>query len=165
MDQFSVTALADQLEADTDKLLAKEMVLNADAINEAVDYLDVLQNPAASYPELNQEAYSDSESDHKLSLLGDNTPLMNIDDRIMVNHVDGSISGDKVHFTYNHETPLVDGQYSAKKDLEIIKFGLEVIGAVLGTGAHDQVKALLSPDAVVSLTIAAHRLRAWQLAE
>lgn len=165
MDQFSVTALADQLEADTDKLLAKETVLNADAINEAVDYLDVLQNPAASYPDLNQEAYLEGESDHKLSLLGDSAPLVTTDDRIMVNHVDGSISGDKVNFTYNHETPVVDGAYSAKKDLELIKFGLEVIGAVLGTGAHDQVKELLSPDAAVSLTIAAQRLRSWQLAE
>ena len=87
-----------------------------------------------------------------------------LEDRIMVNHVDGSISGDKIKFNFNHDTPYVDGKYRSRKDLEILKFGLEVVGAVAATGHEDAVQSALTPDSVVSLVLAAHALHAWQLA-
>lgn len=80
-----------------------------------------------------QGNYFREESDHKLNLLDDKAPVAKLEDRIMVNHVDGSITEDKLNFTYNHE-PVFDGEYAAAVDLNIVKYGLEVIGAVATTG-------------------------------
>ncbi|WP_054677861.1 hypothetical protein [Lacticaseibacillus sharpeae] len=163
MDEFSVSTLADWFEEHTSALLEKKEVLDLNKVYAAVDYLGVLKNPAASYPEMGQETYLRSESDKKLSLLDEKSRLGDLTDRIMVNHVDGSVSGDEINFKYNHDTPFTDGQYHARKDLEIMKFGLEVIGAVSATGHADTVRDSLSSDAVVSLILAANALHAWQV--
>jgi hypothetical protein len=93
--------------------------------------------------------------------MADEQPLAELEDRIMVNHVDGSITEDQVNFTYNHE-PVFDSGYAPKKDLNIVKFGLEVIGAVATSGHLQTVAAALSPDAMVTLVVAAHRFATWQ---
>lgn len=163
MDEFSISTLADWLEENTSALLEKKVQLDLSQVNVAVDYLGVLKNPAASYAEMSQETYLGSESDKKLSLLSEADRMSQLDDRIMVNHVDGSVTNDEIHFNYNHDTPVEAGEYHARKDLEILKFGLEVIGAVSATGHDATVRAALSPDAVVSLVLAANALHAWSV--
>ena len=165
MDQFGVTALADWLEEQSDALLSKKTIINLDRVYKAVDYLNVLKNTAAAYPEMSEETYLKTESDKKLSLLDDHDTLAELEDRIMVNHVDGSISGSDFAFKYNHDTPFVDGKYNARKDLEILKFGLEVVGAVTGASKLADVTEALSPDAAVSFLLAANAFHKWQLTE
>ena len=60
------------------------------------------------------------------------------------------------------EQPVFEGGYQPKKDLNIVKFGLEVIGAVATTGHLQTVTAALSKDAVVTLVVASARFRQWQ---
>lgn len=163
MDQFGVSALADWLEDQTSAILNKKTIVDLDRVYTAIDYLQVLKNPASAYPEMSEETYLKSESDKKLSLLNDHATLNQLEDRIMVNHVDGSVTDDDINFKYNHDTPFVDGEYKPRKDLEILKFGLEVIGAVTATDHHDTVRAALAPDAVLSLILAANTLHAWQI--
>ncbi|MCX2454916.1 hypothetical protein [Lacticaseibacillus nasuensis] len=163
MDQFEISELADWLEANHDALLAKTTLLPEAKVAAAVDYLEVLAHPAADYLNMLQGNYFREESDHKLNLLDDKAPVAKLEDRIMVNHVDGSITEDKLNFTYNHE-PVFDGEYAAAVDLNIVKYGLEVIGAVATTGHLQTVTAALSPDAVLTLLVAAHTFAQWQKA-
>ena len=161
MDQFEISELADWLEAHHDQLLDKAELMPVAKVQAAVDYLQVLAAPAQSYLARKQGAYDQDESDHKLNLLADEQALAAVEDRIMVNHVDGSITEDQINFTYNHE-PVFEGGYQPKKDLNIVKFGLEVIGAVATTGHLQTVTAALSKDAVVTLVVASARFRQWQ---
>lgn len=161
MDQFGISDLADWLEAHNDQLLAKTEPFPATKVNDAVDFLKGLKHPAADYLDMKQGQYYQAESDHKLNLLADDQPLRKLEDRIMVNHVDGSITEDTLNFTYNHE-PVFENGYSAKQDLNIVKFGLEVIGAVATTGHVETVAEALSPDALVTLIVAATQLVSWQ---
>lgn len=161
MDQYGISELADWLEAQSEALLAKRTQLPEAKVVAAVDYLQVLKHPAQDYLNTLQGHYFRHESDHKLNLLADAQPMAALEDRIMVNHVDGSITEDQINFTYNHE-PVFENGYSAKKDLNIIKFGLEVIGAVATSGHLQTVAKALSPDAMVTLIVAAHRFAAWQ---
>ncbi|MFD1392618.1 hypothetical protein ACFQ3L_03315 [Lacticaseibacillus jixianensis] len=161
MDQFGISELADWLEANNNQLLDKTALMPTDKVLAAIDYLKVLAQPAAAYLVMKQGSYDREESDHKLNLMADERPLGEVEDRIMVNHVDGSITKDEINFTYNHE-PVFDNGYQAKKDLNIVKFGLEVIGAVATSGHLATITAALSRDAAVTLIVAAARFRQWQ---
>ncbi|WP_125703835.1 hypothetical protein [Lacticaseibacillus daqingensis] len=161
MDQYGVSELADWLEAKTQALLENNEQLPLERIAAAVDYLNVLAQPAVHYLEMHQGQYDKEESDHKLNLLADDLPLRELEDRIMVNHVDGSIVNDEINFTYNHE-PVFEGGYQPKKDLNLIKYGLEVIGAVATSGHLATITAALSKDAVVTLIVAANRFASQQ---
>lgn len=163
MDQFEISELADWLEANHAGLLDKTTALPEEKVLAAVDYLKVLKQPAADYLNMLQGHYFKEESDHKLNLLDDAQPVAAIQDRIMVNHVDGSITEDTLNFTYNHE-PVFEHGYDETTDLNIIKYGLEVIGAVATTGHLEMVTAALSPDAILTLLVAAHTFRQWQQA-
>ena len=48
MDQFGVSALADWLEDQTSALLNKKTIIDLDRVYTAIDYLQVLKNPAAA---------------------------------------------------------------------------------------------------------------------
>ncbi|MHA3066882.1 hypothetical protein [Lacticaseibacillus saniviri] len=161
MDQFGISQLADWLEEKHQAILDKQTKLDLATVLEAIDYLAVLDQPAKQYLNQTQATYYKSESDHKLNLPDDKAPLMATQDRIMVNHVDGQVNEDEIKFTYNHE-PVFEPKYSAKKDLNLLKYGLEVIGAAASTGHTDIVKQALSKDAVLSLLLAANQLVAWQ---
>ncbi|WP_204122587.1 hypothetical protein [Lacticaseibacillus mingshuiensis] len=163
MDQFGISDLADWLEAHSTALLEKKEAMPVDRVFAAVDQLGVLQQPAAHYLSVRQGQYFQNESDHKLNLLADDQPLSALEDRIMVNHVDGSITEDTLNFTYNHE-PVFDGTYSPKKDLNIVKFGLEVVGAAASTGDDDTLADVLSHDALVTFIVAAQAFADWQKA-
>ncbi|MEY4716005.1 hypothetical protein [Lacticaseibacillus paracasei] len=161
MDQFSISNLADWLEAHNDDLMAKKTQLDPNKVYAIVDYLKVLKKPAEKYLHMKQADYYTIESDHKLNLPDDNAPLTATHDRIMVNHVDGSIKNDQLNFTYNHE-PVFDGGYTPQRDLNIVKCGLEVIGAVATSGHIETVSAALSPDAVLTLVLAATAFSSYQ---
>ncbi|MGO2743780.1 MAG: hypothetical protein ACTIAB_00235 [Lacticaseibacillus paracasei] len=161
MDQFSINNLADWLEAHNDDLMAKKTQLDPNKVYAIVDYLKVLKKPAEKYLHMKQADYYTTESDHKLNLPDDNAPLTATHDRIMVNHVDGSIKNDQLNFTYNHE-PVFDGGYTPQRDLNIVKYGLEVIGAVATSGHIETVSAALSPDAVLTLVLAATAFSSYQ---
>ncbi|WP_390405982.1 hypothetical protein [Lacticaseibacillus jixiensis] len=161
MDQYGISELADWLEAQSDALLAKSTPFPETKVFAAVDYLKKLRHPAADYLNVLQGHFDRHESDHKLNLLADKATLAELEDRIMVNHVDGSITDNTLNFTYNHE-PTFEGGYQPKTDLNIVKFGLEVIGAVATTGKLDTVRDALSADALVTLVVAAHRFKQWQ---
>ncbi|WP_461215050.1 hypothetical protein [Lacticaseibacillus sp. GG6-2] len=161
MDQYGISELADWLEAQSDALLGKAQAFPEEKVQAAVDYLKVLKHPASTYLDTLQGHYDRHESDHKLNLLADKAPLADLEDRIMVNHVDGSITENNINFTYNHE-PVFEGGYQPKKDLNLVKFGLEVIGAVATTGSLATASEVLSPDAMVTLVVAAHRFKQWQ---
>lgn len=161
MDQFGISELADWLEANNDGLLAKTTAMPVDKVFAAVDYLKVLHQPASAYLNMKQGRYFQEESDHKLNLLADREPIAKLEDRIMVNHVDGSIENETLNFTYNHE-PVFEGGYAAKTDLNIVKYGLEVIGAVATSGHLETVTAALSADAVLTLLVAANQFKIWQ---
>lgn len=161
MDQFSISNLADWLEAHNDDLMAKKTQLDPNKVYAIVDYLKVLKKPAEKYLHMKQADYYTIESDHKLNLPDDNAPLTATHDRIMVNHVDGSIKNDQLDFTYNHE-PVFDGGYTPQRDLNIVKYGLEVIGAVATSGHIETVSAALSPDAVLTLLLAATAFSSYQ---
>lgn len=161
MDQFSISNLADWLEAHNDDLMAKKTQLDPNKVYAIVDYLKVLKKQAEKYLHMKQADYYTIESDHKLNLPDDNAPLTATHDRIMVNHVDGSIKNDQLNFTYNHE-PVFDGGYTPQRDLNIVKYGLEVIGAVATSGHIETVSAALSPDAVLTLVLAATAFSSYQ---
>jgi len=161
MDQFSISNLADWLEAHNDDLMAKKTQLDPNKVYAIVDYLKVLKKPAEKYLHMKQADYYTIESDHKLNLPDDNAPLTATHDRIMVNHVDGSIKNDQLNFTYNHER-VFDGGYTPQRDLNIVKYGLEVIGAVATSGHIETVSAALSPDAVLTLVLAATAFSSYQ---
>ena len=161
MAQFSISNLADWLEAHNDDLMAKKTQLDPNKVYAIVDYLKVLKKPAEKYLHMKQADYYTIESDHKLNLPDDNAPLTATHDRIMVNHVDGSIKNDQLNFTYNHE-PVFDGGYTPQRDLNIVKYGLEVIGAVATSGHIETVSAALSPDAVLTLVLAATAFSSYQ---
>ncbi|KRM72019.1 hypothetical protein [Lacticaseibacillus brantae] len=161
MDQFGISRLADWLEDNTQAILDKKVKLDLAEILAAVDYLGVLDRPAKTYLNQRQASYYRDESDHKLNLIDDQALLTNTQDRIMVNHVDGAVEDDEIKFTYNHE-PVFDEGYHAKKDLNLLKYGLEVIGAAASTGHFDAVQHALSKDAVLSLILAGNQLVTWQ---
>ena len=79
----------------------------------------------------------------------------------MVTHVDGVLAENKVNFEYSHEAVYED-QYLVKRDLEVLTYGLAVIGAVAATVKHNLIQADLSKDAVLSLALAAQNIANWQ---
>ncbi len=89
MDQFGISELADWLEAHNDQLLDKAEMMPTDKVLAGVDYLKLLAQPAAAYLVMKQGTYDREESDHKLNLMADDQALAQVEDRIMVNHVDG----------------------------------------------------------------------------
>ena len=51
--------------------------------------------------------------------------LSELKDRVLVNHVDGSLAISELIFTYNHEHPYANGTYNVTNDLHTIEYALE----------------------------------------
>ena len=83
--------------------------------------------------------------------------MRELSDRILTNHVDGYVDQDEINLTYNHEDPLQDGSYDRATDLHVLLYSLKVIGAVRAIAPND-LKKVLSKDAVLSLGLAANAL-------
>ena len=161
MAQDNVRQLADWLEENMTAIIDRKVSLNVSEIFAVLDSFGVLNNPVAKYLDITEETYYQSESDHKLTLSDDRKLLMDVTDRIMVTHVDGILADNKVYFEYSHEAVYED-QYLVKRDLEVLTYGLAVIGAVAATVKHNLIQADLSKDAVLSLALAAQNIANWQ---
>ncbi|KRL61988.1 hypothetical protein [Latilactobacillus fuchuensis] len=161
MVQDNVRQLADWLEANMTAILERKVMIKPTEIFAVLDSFAVLNNPVAKYLAITEETYYQSESDHKLTLSDDRKLLIDVTDRIMVTHVDGILADNKVNFEYSHEAVYED-QYLVKRDLEVLTYGLAVIGAVAATVKHNLIQADLSKDAVLSLALAAQNIANWQ---
>lgn len=157
MKKLGTMMLADDLALSIDKLASKEQDFAADEVYQVIDQLEILQDPIRDYFDKSEEEYYEQESDHKLTLLNLDQKLGELHDRILTNHVDGFVDKDEINLTYNHEDPYEDGMYNRITDLHVLVYSLKVIGAVEAIAAED-LKRVISKDAVLSLGLAAHAL-------
>ena len=83
-------------------------------------------------------------------------------DRVQVNHVDGSLEGHDINFTYNHEDPYAEKEYQVKTDINLVNYSFTVIGAVYDNTIVADVRNSISKDAILSIGLAAHAIEEWQ---
>ncbi|MGN1407758.1 hypothetical protein [Lactobacillus sp.] len=157
MDKLATMELADELAAAQDKILNGEEKLDTARVYQAIDDLGVLNDPISKYFDRTEDEYYETESDHYLALTNLSSKLGDLHDRILTNHVDGFVDKDEINFTYNHENAYADDTYVAREDMHVLVYGLKVIGATLAIAPED-VRSVLSKDAVLSLGLAAHAL-------
>ena len=157
MDKLATMELADELAAAQDKILNGEEKLDTARVYQAIDDLGVLNDPISKYFDRTEDEYYETESDHYLALTNLSSKLGDLHDRILTNHVDGFVDKDEINCTYNHENAYADDSYVAREDMHVLLYGLKVIGATLAIAPED-VRSVLSKDAVLSLGLAAHAL-------
>ncbi|WEV50990.1 hypothetical protein OZX69_08580 [Lactobacillus sp. ESL0731] len=157
MDKLETMTLADDLAANQEKILNKEIAFDADAVYRAVDSLHILNKPVEDYFDMTQEQYYETESDHKLTLIKLSEKLTDLHDRVLTNHVDGFVDKDEINLTYNHEDPYEDDFYNSTVDYHVVAYSLKVISAVQAIAFKD-LQGVLSKDAVLSIGLAAHAL-------
>lgn len=157
MDKLATMELADELAAAQDKILNGEEKLDTARVYQVIDDLGVLNDPISKYFDRTEDEYYETESDHYLALTNLSSKLGDLHDRILTNHVDGFVDKDEINFTYNHENAYADDSYVAREDMHVLLYGLKVIGATLAITPED-VRSVLSKDAVLSLGLAAHAL-------
>lgn len=162
MAQDNVRQLADWLAENMTAIVERKVMIKPTEIFAVLDSLAVLNNPVEKYFAITEETYYQSESDHKLTLSDDRKLLIDVTDRIMVTHVDGVLADNKVNFEYSHEAVYED-QYLVRRDLEVLTYGLAVIGAVAATVKRNLIQADLSKDAVLSLALATQNIANWQV--
>lgn len=161
MQQGEIAKLADWLEAHKTGIADRSTKLDKKQIFKIIDALKVFQQPIITYFDMTEDQYDQAESDHKFTIEEGRHKLTEIKDRIMINHLDGTITSGELNFTYNHETSIKD-TYQVKVDLNILTYGLEVLGAAAAIVDLAEIKQHLSKDAAMSLAIAAYAIDAWQ---
>ncbi|UQS82010.1 hypothetical protein MOO45_07420 [Bombilactobacillus folatiphilus] len=162
METKTLSQLADWLEENSLKISSREEYLDVQKVYELLDELAILRQPVQNYFEMTEKNYYENESDHRLTLQHKNQVLRQLQDRILVNHVDGSFIKSEINFDYNHENPYREGTYNVQTDLHLIEYALEVIGAVVANTIKSDVRNNLSPDAVLSIALAAQAVAQWQ---
>lgn len=161
MEREAIKQYADWLELNTTDIIAQHVQFDPSKVYEIVDQLQVFKQPVQQILEMTQESYYQQLSDHKLTLQGERDLMTHLQDRVLVNHVDGSITDRQIHFEYNHEDNF-SGGYSARKDLHLLTYGLKVIGAMVVISDFKLVQENLSADAAISLALAADMVSRWQ---
>ncbi|GEL12946.1 hypothetical protein FC15_GL000745 [Lapidilactobacillus concavus DSM 17758] len=161
MERDVIKQYADWLEQNSSDIIARRIAFDAQKLFDLVQQLGILDRPVNDYLTMSQDDYYRTVSDHKLTLQGEDEPMSHLQDRILINHVDGSLTENNLNFAYNHEDNFTGG-YSARQDLNLITYGLEVVGAVVAISGSEFIKSHLSKDAVISLLLAAHSLNEWQ---
>ncbi|MFD1464923.1 hypothetical protein ACFQ4L_02300 [Lapidilactobacillus mulanensis] len=161
MERDVIKQYADWLEQNGGDIIARRVAFDAQQVFNIVQQLQIFDRPVADYLTMSQDEYYRTISDHKLTLQGEDEPMSQLQDRVLINHVDGSLTDNNLNFAYNHEDNFTGG-YSARKDLNLITYGLEVVGAVAAISNPEFVKEHLSQDAAVSLILAANSLKDWQ---
>ncbi|UQS83084.1 hypothetical protein [Bombilactobacillus thymidiniphilus] len=162
MKSDKVSQLADWLEDNVEQIVAHKQYLDVQKVYELLDNLAVLRQPVQDYLTMTEEDYYENESDHRLTLHNSEQVLADLADRVLVNHVDGSFINSEINFSYNHENPYFTENYDVQVDLHLIEYALEVIGAVASNTIMSDVRNNLSPDAVLSVALAAHAVGKWQ---
>ena len=161
MVQAEIAKLADWLEAHKDGITDRSTKLDKKQIFTVIDGLSIFDQPIASYFDMTEDQYDRSVSDHKFTIEEGRHKLPEIKDRIMINHLDGAVDEGELNFTYNHETAIQES-YQVKVDLNILTYGLEVLGAAAGITTPEVIQKNLSKDAAISLAIAAENVARWQ---
>ena len=157
MELKNINDFATKLYDDADDIVKSAKDFDAQQVYDIVDEISVLNDKAIKYLTMSQADYYEEESDHKLTLQEPKAMLKDLDDRIVVNHVDGSPTESNINFEYNHENPLDEhGNYDVKSDLLLISYSLQVVGAIYSNTTKANVRNNLSRDALVSLVIAAN---------
>lgn len=161
MAQEKVHQLSDWLSDNLQKIADKQVSLDAKRIYAALDTLGVLKKPAQEYLTLTEDQYYPMQKQHLLTLSHGSKLLVDMTDRIMISHVDGILEEDNLNFEYLHHR-IYAPDYQVKADLEVLTYGLAVVGAVSVTQKQQLIPTKLDQDAVVCLVVAAHNIEKWQ---
>jgi hypothetical protein len=162
MNSETISELAEGLFKNSKDIQNKSKKLDVQKVYDIIDGLEVLRKPIKDYFDMTEDDYYQNESDHQLTLQNPDNKLIQLHDRVQVNHVDGSLSDHNVHFTYNHEDPYAEGSYKAKTDLNLIEYSLTVVGAVYDNTIVADVRNSVSKDAILSIGLAAKAIEDWQ---
>lgn len=128
-------------------------------IEKLVNALGVFEQPIAAVLQMSQDDYAQKLSDGHFSFDYSNHVVGELLDRIIISHTDGSVKDHQLKLDYRHEDPYDSGQYNLKTDFNIIQYDLAIIAAVASVLDIDQIKEILSPDAAVSLMLAANAIK------
>ncbi|GKQ43237.1 hypothetical protein RD055328_11600 [Companilactobacillus sp. RD055328] len=163
MNFSEISKFASTLYDETDDIVQKNKKLDTKKVYKLIDEISLLRQPIAEYFDMTENEYYQEESDHGLTLQDEKQKMSDLRDRVLLNHVDGSLVNEEINFTYNHETPYDDdGQYLPAEDLHLISFSLQVIGAVSSNTRIGNIRNILSRDALLSVGLAAHAVDEWQ---
>lgn len=163
MEREAIKQYADWLQTNTNEIVAQKIKFEADKVYQLIDTLHIFEQPVTTYLTMSQETYYRTVSDHKLTLPGERDTMRKLQDRVLVNHVDGALADGEIQFEYNHEDSYSEG-YSPRKDLQIIAYSFKVLGAVVAISSTELVRQNLSKDAAISIALAADALTQWQAA-
>ncbi|WP_261807115.1 hypothetical protein [Lapidilactobacillus luobeiensis] len=161
MEREAIKQYADWLQTNTNEIVAQKIKFDAEQVYRLIDSLHVFDQSVTSFLTMTQETYYRTISDHKLTLQGERDAMNKLQDRVLVNHVDGALAAGEIHFEYNHEDSYAEG-YSPRKDLQIIAYSFKVLGAVVAISNTELVRQHLSKDAAISIALAADALTHWQ---
>lgn len=128
-------------------------------IEKLVNDLGIFSQPIASILRMNQEAYATQLSDGHFSFDYSNHRVNELMDRMIISHTDGSVKDQSLRLEYRHEDPYEGGQYNPKVDFNIVQYGLAIIAALASVMEVSKIKEILSPDAAVSLMLAANAIK------
>ncbi|MGR3742421.1 hypothetical protein [Companilactobacillus sp. DQM5] len=163
MNFSEISEFASKLYDDTKDIENKKKKLDVEKIYEFIDEISLLRKPIKEYFDMTENEYYEEESDHGLTLQDKDQKLSQLHDRVLLNHVDGSMTKEEINFTYNHENPYDDdGKYQPIEDLHIISFAFEIIGAVSANTRIGNIRNILSRDALLSIGLAANAVDQWQ---
>lgn len=161
MDYSEISKFASQLYDDTKAIVAKEKELDTEKVYDFIDQISLLRKPIKEYFDMTEDEYYQEESDHGLTLTNPKQTLGELHDRVLLNHVDGSLTQEEINFTYNHEDPFSEGDYKPEVDLHLISFSFQVIGAVSSNTRIGNIRNILSRDALLSVGLAANAINKW----
>ena len=162
MNSETISELGEWLDDNASGVEDKSVNFEAQRVYDVIDNLEVLRKPIKEYFDLTEEDYYENESDHRLTLQSPNSKLSELKDRVLVNHIDGSLAKHEVNFTYNHENPFPDGEYKPEVDVNLVQYSFIVIGAVFANTIIADVRNSISKDAILSIGLAAKALEDWQ---
>ena len=162
MNSETISTLADWLYTNRKKIEDKSEKFDAQKVYDILDSLEVLRKPIKEYFDMTEDDYYQNESDHRLTLQNPDQKLSELHDRVQVNHVDGSLEGHDINFTYNHEDPYAEKEYQVRTDINLVNYSFTVIGAVYDNTIVADVRNSISKDAILSIGLAAHAIEEWQ---
>lgn len=162
MNSETISEFGEWLDDNASKIENNSVKFDAQRVYAVIDNLEILRKPVQEYFDMTEEAYYENESDHRLTLQNPDAKLSELKDRVLVNHIDGSLADHDVNFTYNHENPFPDGKYSPKVDVDLVNYSFVVIGAVFANTIVADIRNSLSKDAILSVALAAKAIADWQ---
>lgn len=163
MRNLNISKLADWLENKKTKIYNHDIKINSNKIYTSLNNLNIFPSNVSKYLDITQEKYYETLSDNKLNLSNNNNKIYlmsDVKDRIVINHVNGDIDKNYVSFTYNHINVFPNGVYNFFKDIDVLIYGLEIIGAV-STIDVNLVKNNISSDAFMSLILSINGVFNW----